>query len=115
MDATSKKKATWFVSLLGGVKRRGPWRLPRDMRVVSVIGGLDLDLTGAELPADPVITKFSLVGGVSLRVPATVTVEVAGFRLLGGTRLDSGTTATPTITLRIRDYTVVGGIRIERD
>jgi hypothetical protein len=65
------------------------------------------------LPEAPVLSKISLVGGVSLRVPATVAVEVEGFRLFGGVRVEPGA-ATPTVTLKVRDYGIAGGVHVQR-
>jgi predicted membrane protein len=120
MDATDKPfftgrdKAAWYVSLIGGIKRRGPWRMPRDMRMIGVIGGLNLDLTEAELPADPILTKVSLVGGVSLHVPENVAVEVEGFRLFGGVRVEAARPEATTVTLKVREYSLAGGVHIKR-
>ena len=102
-----------FVSLLGGVERRGRWQLPPDLRVVAVVGGVDLDLTGAELPERPVLTKISLVGGVSLRVPPHVEVEVEGFRLFGRVRI-APSDRPATVHLTVRAYGLAGGVRVER-
>ncbi|XVU23688.1 LiaF domain-containing protein [Actinoplanes sp. CA-054009] len=119
MDATDKPqftgrdKAAWYLSLIGGAKRRGPWRAPRDLRMAGLVGGLNLDLTEAELPADAIVTKVSLVGGVSLRVPDNVAVEVEGFRLFGRVR-DDAAPRDAAVTMRVREYSLAGGVHIER-
>ncbi|GAA2524471.1 LiaF domain-containing protein [Winogradskya humida] len=119
MDATDSPLFTrrdgsaWFVNVLGGLKRGGAWRMPRDMWFVSLIGGANLDLTAAELPERPVLSKVSLVGGVSLVLPQDVAVEVEGFRLFGGVRVQAGTVAA-TRTLKIREYSVAGGVHVRR-
>jgi hypothetical protein len=120
MDATDKPfftgrdGASWFVSVLGGIKRRGPWRMPRDIRMIGVVGGLNLDLTEASLPADPIITKVSLIGGVSLRVPENVAVEVEGFRVFGGVRIAQGGSPPAAVILRVREYSLAGGVHVKR-
>ena len=49
----------------------GPWRMGRDVIVLSLVGGARLDLSQAELAApDVTLTKVSLVGGVRARIPA---------------------------------------------
>src|SRR5690349_15003231 len=70
---TSKSGAAWYVNLLGGTKRRGRWRVPQDMRVVGPLGGANLDLSEAEMTGPTVLTKISLVGGVSLSCRRTWT------------------------------------------
>ena len=91
------------VRLLGGVRRSGTWRVPARMVVVTLVGGLDADLTEAEFSQPEVsLIKVSVVGGVDLTVPAHVDVQVSGFCLLGGVR-DTGTgQAAPTHVERER-------------
>ncbi|WP_433361698.1 LiaF domain-containing protein [Actinoplanes sp. CA-142083] len=112
---SNRSGATWFVNLLGGEKRRGRWRMPRDMRVVNILGGANLDLCEAALGEQPVLTKVSLVGGVSLRVPHDVDVEVEGFRIFGGIRVEPARRSEPAArTLKVREYSLAGGVHIER-
>jgi predicted membrane protein len=115
---TTKTGARWYVSLFGGTKRRGHWRVPTDMRVIGTIGGANLDFSEAELP-EPlvplVLTKVSLVGGVSLRIPADVEVEVEGFRLFGGVRIEPAERTGPArVTLKVREYSIAGGVHVQR-
>jgi hypothetical protein len=107
--------ATWFVNLLGGEKRRGKWRMPRDMRVVNILGGANLDLCEAATAERVTLTKVSLVGGVSLRVPHDVDVVVEGFRIFGGVRIEPARReGEATRTVKVREYSLVGGIHVER-
>ena len=79
---------SWHVSPVGGLRVYGPWRMERQVVVISIVGGTRLDLGQAELAAPEVtLTKVSLVGGVRVRVPAGIRVEVSGFSLVGGTRV----------------------------
>jgi hypothetical protein len=113
--ATTGSGATWYFTLLGGVKRRGRWRMPPDMRVAGTLGGANLDLCEAELAAHPTLTKISLVGGVSLRVPHDVDIEPEGFRLFGGVRVEPADRTGPaTRTLKVREYSLIGGIHVRR-
>ena len=114
---TSRNGAAWYVSLLGGIKMRGRWRMARDMVVVTPVGGADLHLTEAEFadPASTALTKVSLVGGVSLLVPPEMAVEVEGFRLFGRVRIEpAGRTGPATTVLKVREYSLVGGVHVER-
>jgi hypothetical protein len=62
-------------SLIGGFARTGSWRVPERSVGISIIGGADLDLTEAELPAPEVeFTRISIIGGISAKVPAGVRV-----------------------------------------
>ena len=112
---TSKSGATWYVNLLGGTKRRGRWRMPRDMRVVGPLGGANLDLSEAEMTEPAVLTKISLIGGVSLFVPEDMDVEVEGFRIFGGVRIEPSRRSGPAArTIKVREYSLVGGVHVRR-
>ncbi|WP_344618224.1 hypothetical protein [Dactylosporangium salmoneum] len=110
---TSRSGATWYFNILGGTKRRGAWKMPQDMRVLGPLGGANLDLCEAGLPEHPVLTKISLIGGCSLRVPQDVEIEVEGFRLFGGVRIEPATGPT-TRKLKVREYSLVGGVHVVR-
>jgi hypothetical protein len=38
---------------------------------------------------------------------------VEGFRLFGGVRIEPGA-ATPTVTLKVRDHGIAGGVHVQR-
>lgn len=107
---------SWHVSPVGGLSVSGPWRMDRHVVVLSIIGGARVDLSQAQLAAPEVtLTKVSLVGGVRVAVPAGVRVEVSGFRLVGGTRIEGGPVPGPGVpTVRIRAFSLVGGVRVGR-
>jgi hypothetical protein len=112
---SSDSGPSWYVSLLGGVKRRGAWRMPKDMRVAGPIGGANLDLCEAEMDSPATLTKISLVGGVSLRVPHDMDVTVEGFRLFGRVRIEPAQRSGPaTRTLKVREYSLAGGVHVQR-
>jgi hypothetical protein len=107
---------SWHISPVGGLRINGPWRMDRHVIVVSIVGGARLDLSEAQLAAPEVtLTKVSLVGGTRVTVPPGVRVEVSGFRLIGGTRVEGGPEAGPGApTVNIRAVSLVGGVRIYR-
>jgi uncharacterized protein DUF1707 len=108
--------SAWHVSPIGGLRVSGPWRMAKHEIVVSLVGGARLDLSQAELAAPEVtLTKVSLVGGVRIGVPTGIRVEVSGFSLIGGTRVERGPEpgrGAPTV--HVRAFSLVGGIRIRR-
>jgi DUF1707 SHOCT-like domain len=108
--------ASWHVSPIGGLRVSGPWRMAQHEIVVSLVGGARLDLSQAELAAPEVtLTKVSLVGGVRIGVPTGIRVEVSGFSLVGGTRVERGPEpglGAPTV--HVRAFSLVGGVRIWR-
>lgn len=107
---------SWHVTPVGGLRVYGPWRMDRNVVSVSVVGGARVDLGQAELAAPEVtLTRVSLVGGLRVWVPDGIRVEVSGFRLVGGTRLQPGPPPPPGApTVHIRAFSLVGGVRVRR-
>jgi hypothetical protein len=107
----------WLVSVMSGHDRKGRWRVGRDLKVINVMGGSDLDFNDAELAAEVVdVTIFSLMGGADIRVPEGVNVEISDFSILGGNDTNIGEThpdpGGPTI--RIKLISIMGGTDINR-
>jgi predicted membrane protein len=90
--------------------------MDRQVVIVSLIGGMKLDLRQAEFAAPEVmLSRFSLVGGTRLAVPTGVRVEVTSFSLIGGRRVDVDERLPPNApTIRLRAFTLVGGVRVQR-
>jgi Domain of unknown function (DUF1707)/Cell wall-active antibiotics response 4TMS YvqF len=109
-------RRSWHISPIGGLSVSGPWRMERSVIVMSLIGGADLDLSQAQLAAPEVtLTKVSLLGGVSIRVPPGIRVDASGFSVIGGTRVDAGPEPGPGApTVHVRAYSLLGGTRIYR-
>lgn len=107
---------SWHVSPVGGVRHRGRWRVPRHTVSVTVLGGLDTDLGEAELAGPEVmITKVSVIGGVDVRVPPGIRVEVSNFAILGGRDIDADVPPAPNApVLRIRSFAIIGGVKVRR-
>lgn len=103
------------VSVLGGLCRRGHWTLPPRMTHVALMGGSHLDLSDVELPGpDVTITIVAVLGGASVRLPETLRTEVTGMSILGGRRIDPSRPASSSAPLiRLRIFSILGGIRVE--
>ena len=81
----------WVVSVMSGSDRAGRWRLGREVAVVNVMGGADIDLNDAELTSErTVLTVFSLMGGSTVYVPDGLNVEVSEFSVMGGNGIKLG-------------------------
>lgn len=107
------KRTEWHVSLLGGREIRGKQRLDHDIFSISVIGGMDLDLSQAEIAAPEVtITKMSILGGFDATTPENVRVEVSGFNLIGGRKINVAAPPSGAPVLRIRAFSILGGVKI---
>jgi Domain of unknown function (DUF1707)/Cell wall-active antibiotics response 4TMS YvqF len=107
---------SWHISPIGGFRVDGPWRMDRHVIVGALVGGAKMDLSQAQLAAPEVmLTKVSLVGGARIWVPPGVRVELSGFSLIGGTRIEAGPEPGPGApTIRIRAFSIVGGTRVLR-
>jgi hypothetical protein len=112
-DGTRDARSTRHISILGGLKRTGQWRLGSRNLVVTILGGADLDMTHVDFVAPDVsITLICILGGADLRVPAKVRVETGGFVLLGSQRLDVPQQAGLEVRLRLRTFGFLGGVRV---
>jgi hypothetical protein len=106
------RRRRWIVNVLGGGDQRGRWYPGRELRVLSVLGGGNVDLTEAVLEGDVVdITLIDILGGSDVIVPEGVRVEVDGFVLLGGGDVDlRGPEPGPGApVVRVHRYGALGG------
>jgi hypothetical protein len=104
-----------LVNVIGGVSRKGRWRAPERITVVNILGGVDLDLRGAQLDgSEIVITQFAFMGGLSVTVPEGIEVDVGGFALIGGVDHEgSGKPPLPGAPrVRVRGFTLIGGTSV---
>jgi hypothetical protein len=106
-----------LVAIMGGVERKGRWRVARRLMSLNIMGGADLDLNDAELAAETVeITVFSLMGGADVFVPEGLNVEVSDFAIMGGNDVALGD-PTPTPggpTVRLKLVSIMGGSDVKR-
>lgn len=107
----------WVVSVMGGSDRTGRWRVGREIAVVNVMGGADIDLNDAELASErTVLTVFSLMGGSTLYVPDGLNVEVSEFSVMGGNGIKLGDAhpdpGGPTVHVRL--WSIMGGTDLRR-
>jgi Cell wall-active antibiotics response 4TMS YvqF len=112
-DSTPQPRSS-TIAPIGGIRLAGRLRLPRRLVHVALVGGMDLDLSQAELTSPQLdIVKVSLVGGVDLVVPAEVRVEVRGFVLLGGKDVERRPGSAPDApVVRVRAFGLIGGVRV---
>ncbi len=111
---TMPSPSSTHVVPLGGLRLSGRLRLPRRLLHIALLGGMDLDFSQAELSGPQLdVVKVSLLGGVSLVVPADVRVEVNGFVLLGGKDIERRPeSAASDRIVRVRAFGLVGGVRV---
>lgn len=112
--------ARTLINILGDEKRVGRWRLPRRLRIVSLIGDWTLDLRGALVDEDAVvdglveITHYAVLGDIRVIVPEGVEVELAGMVLIGDRKLELA--AVPlrpgTPRIRLRAFGLLGDVTV---
>jgi Domain of unknown function (DUF1707)/Cell wall-active antibiotics response 4TMS YvqF len=112
------KARRWLVAILGGGTHAGRWHIASRCNVVNVMGGADLDLTGAVVEGpETEIQVFSLMGGSDIVVPDGVHVELSGFAFMGGNALKLRDAPPPppgAPVVRVRAYSIMGGTDVKR-
>ncbi|WP_428265846.1 DUF1707 SHOCT-like domain-containing protein [Haliangium sp.] len=104
-------------AVMGGVERKGRWVVACKMRVVAVMGGIELDMREAILP--PGITEIhvtAIMGGVEITVPPHVSVQTEGMALLGGFEELHRAPAVPDPNmpvLVVKGLALMGGVEIK--
>lgn len=67
------------MAFIGHVVRAGAWQLPRRFRAVALMGGVDLDLTEAQIPLEGAeVELVAVMGVIMVHVPRDVPVELVG-------------------------------------
>lgn len=83
--AEPPKRRGWALALMGGNSRKGTWVPPRQLNVIAIMGGVELDFRDARLPAGEThVNAVALMGGVDVIVPPDLPVTVRGLGILGG-------------------------------
>jgi hypothetical protein len=107
----------WCVSIMSGHERKGRWRVAPRCTVLNIMGGSDIDLTGAELASrETRVNVYSIMGGGEVRVPHGVEVNVSQFAFMGGNDVKLGEETSPPggPVIRVRLFSVMGGASVRR-
>lgn len=81
-----------------------------DFKVTSVFGGVELDLRDVDLKNDLVIDCFCLFGGIDIRLPKDVKLEISGFPIFGGVENKYHSNKDSKVTVYVNQMTIFGGI-----
>ncbi|HEX7301950.1 DUF1707 SHOCT-like domain-containing protein [Lentzea sp.] len=104
------------VAFWSGVDRKGEWVVPRMHNAVAIMGGVELDLTHARFAEQEVtISVFAFWGGVEIRVPDDINVNVDGFGFMGAfeERLPSRRHIPGAPTVRITGLAIMAGVEVK--
>lgn len=80
-----EKPEETIMSVLSSVQRKGRWTPARANKIFVFMGSVELDFSEAEL--NPGVTDFeffTVMGGIEVRVPEGINVELSGLPLLAG-------------------------------
>jgi hypothetical protein len=101
-------------AIMGGTVRKGPWVVPRHLKVLAIMGGASLDLRQARFaPGVTEIEIFTIWGGVEIIVPPGVAVETTGVAVMGGFEASVGDVShydPERPLLRISGLAIMGGV-----
>ncbi len=81
-----------------------------DFKVTSIFGGVELDLRNVKLKEDLVIDCFSLFGGIDIRLPKDVKLEVSGLPIFGGSESRYRGNENSKVTVYIHHITIFAGV-----
>ncbi|NPV53970.1 MAG: cell wall-active antibiotics response protein [Firmicutes bacterium] len=117
-------------AVMSGVEfKNKEWKL-QDGSFIAIMGGVDLDLTVADIPEkETVLDLTAIMGGVDVKVPPDLQVECEGTAILGGVnffgeegggiiasriaRYAGGAAEGSRRRLRIRCRTLMGGVEVK--
>ena len=100
-------------AVFGGAVRKGPWVVPRDLKVVAVMGGVELDFREAQFAEGVTeLDIFTMFGGVDIKLPLGLRVECNGIGIMGGFSVvtDEADPDPDAPVLRISGFSVMGGV-----
>lgn len=93
-DEDDDDEVEYVVDVFGGSNRTGQWRVPAELRVITVFGGSDIDFSEATFTSPTTrIRMLCLFGGVDIYVPEGINTTVKAFAIFGG--IDNRTPSCP--------------------
>ncbi|KQQ45883.1 hypothetical protein ASF61_19760 [Duganella sp. Leaf126] len=101
-----------FVSVLGTSNRRVATQDFRGGEVTAILGSADLDLRQASINGDAVLNVFSLVGGITIKVPVDWAVVMDGTAIIGGFEEKTAQPHGSGKRLIVRGYAILGGLEV---
>lgn len=112
---TVRESGSSVVAILSGTQRRGRWKVPPSTTAFAFMGGVTLDLRDAVIESDVVeINAWALMGGVTIKVPEGIPVEISGCVIMGGRtcRIADRPVLPGAPTIRVRAGGMWGGVNV---
>ena len=105
----------YFVNIFSGSKRSGAWKVAKEVRVLSICSGGEIDLTDARFTQQThTIKVFSLFSGCDIYVPEHINVVSKAFWIFAGvdnSAPSNGNAGAPTLI--IEGVSLFSGIDIK--
>jgi hypothetical protein len=100
--------------LFSGSDRSGEWRLPKELRVISVFSGCNVDLTDAIFTNSVLTIKmFNIFSGNNIYIPEGVNVQTKAFCIFGGVDNSVSSAGNPNApTIIIEGFVLFSGVDI---
>jgi hypothetical protein len=113
-DAFDGVEPEFMINIFSGTHRRGPWDVPREIRMINVFGGSDLDFSEARFSAKTTrITMFCMFGGASFYVREGIRTVSKAICIFGGVdNRAPSTTDSDAPTIVIEGLALFGGAHI---
>ncbi len=117
--SVKRPRSRTFMAVMSGVVRRGAWLVPKRIRAVAFMGGVELDLRYSAMDGDEVIIDtFALWGGIEIWVPPHWEIVSQGLPLMGAfedkthvTTHGGGHDRQPRLI--VRGVAIMGGVEIK--
>ncbi|MFT2090598.1 DUF1707 SHOCT-like domain-containing protein [Paraglaciecola sp. 2405UD69-4] len=104
-----------IVNIFGGSNRSGQWSVPKEIRILTLFGGADIDFTDAIFSSPDVTVKvLCIFGGDNIYIPENINVISKAFCIFGGVDNKAPSIASrqaPTLT--IEGLVLFGGLDIK--
>ena len=110
-----RPRSRTYMAVMSGVVRRGAWMVPKRIRAVAFMGGVELDLREAVIDPRTEISALAVMGGVVVTVPPNVRLETDGFAFMGGfeDQLKQPASGDPNApVVRITGFALMGGVEV---
>ena len=103
------------VAIMSGAVRKGRWEPAGRLRVLAIMGGVELDFRDADmLEGTTEVSVLAITGGCQIVVPPDVAVDVNGSGFMGGfTHLRHRPPEEDAPLIRIRGLAVMGGVDVK--
>jgi hypothetical protein len=104
-------------AIMSSTERRGPWIVPRKMRVLATMSSTVLDFREARLPAGPIeLDLRAVMSSTEIIVPPGLAVETEGVAIMGSFEHVDRAPAYPdpeAPLLRVRGLAVMSSVEIK--